>query len=158
MSFIRILLLTLFLSGCSSLPSLQQLGQSLKEVHATNARNEDAATTTVISTKVGYLSYKASSLQELPRTIAALERSCFNNSTVELYIYAAELPALRSMGVRCMHVYVSDDPALRATDNVLLVNGQDIWVNGFVGFPSRDQLAQEIQFRRQVRRFAINTR
>lgn len=160
MLYIRMLFLSLalLLTGCSSLPSLQQLGQSIQDVHKAAVQREDATTSAIVASKVGYFSYRASSLKDLPRTIAALDQACLNRSAVELYIFAADLPALQKMGVRCVQVYVSDDPSLRISDNVMLVNGVDTWVNGSMGFPSRDQMTQEIQYRRQLRRFALTAR
>lgn len=146
----------LTLSGCGALSTLTEIGENLRAANQRRAMVEDANTESAIKTASGFLSYRVAFVQEVPKTLFALEASCLKGNTVELLVYASQTLALKQYALRCVTVYTSDDGNLVNSDDILVVNGVDVWANGAKSFPTPAQMSQEYAFRRQSKQFAMN--
>lgn len=146
------LLFAALLSGCASTPSvsyvLKQIGQFNQEM----LQEEDAHTANAVKSASGAISLRASRLDDKPRTVAALASACREGKGVELLTYVSAQPHALVLKQACTYIYFSADPQLLDSQDVMVVDGQRMWVEGRKVSASHKMLEDEFFYWQSAKR------
>lgn len=142
------------LSGCASSPSMSSMLTKIGEFNREMLHEEDAQTADAIRLSFGAVSLRTSRLDDKPRTVSALVAACYQGRWVELLTHSRASAQAQSIRQACTQVYVSADPRLLDSQDVLVLEGQRMWVEGRKVSASRKQLEDEFVYWQVARRTA----
>lgn len=148
------LLFAALLSGCASTPSVSSVLKQIGQFNQEMLQEEDAHTANAVKSASGALSLRVSRLDDKPRTVAALATACREGKGVELLAHVSAQAHSSALKQACSHVYFSADPRLLDSQDVMVVDGQRMWVEGRKVSASRKMLEDEFFYWQSAKRSA----